>query len=43
MLSASDLRDPNWKVSYTYNYDNQQLSQTLNALAGTAATANKTG
>ncbi|OFA06690.1 DUF4214 domain-containing protein [Duganella sp. HH101] len=43
VLTVADARDANWKISYTYNYNNQQLSQTLNTLAGTTAVANSTG
>jgi YD repeat-containing protein len=32
VLSVTDARDPNWKIAYTYNYNNQQLSQTVNTL-----------
>ncbi|NRR29071.1 RHS repeat protein [Oxalobacteraceae bacterium] len=34
VLSMADARDPNWKISYTYNYRNEQIDQTANALAG---------
>lgn len=34
VLSVADARDPNWKISYQYNYNNQQITQTANALAG---------
>jgi YD repeat-containing protein len=37
IISVSDPRDPNWKVTYTYNYNNQLIDQTANALAGSAA------
>jgi len=37
VLSVSDARDPGFRITYTYGYDNQLLSQTQNALAGTAA------
>ncbi|OEZ52860.1 DUF4214 domain-containing protein [Duganella sp. HH105] len=40
--SISDARDPNWKIVYSYNYDNQQLSQTLNSLTPLSAPASKT-
>lgn len=34
VLTITDARNPNWKISYVYNYNNQQIDQTLNALAG---------
>ena len=44
ILSVADARDPNWKISYTYNHDNQQLTKTANALAGaTGVPASTTG
>ena len=44
MLSITEARDPNWKISYSYNYNNQQIDQTLNALTGdTKAAHNTTG
>ncbi|MES2350342.1 MAG: DUF4214 domain-containing protein, partial [Pseudomonadota bacterium] len=39
VLTVSDMRDPNWKITYTYNYNNQLISQTLNSLGGTPAKA----
>lgn len=39
VLTVSDARDPNWKISYQYNYDNQQISQTANALTGSNTVA----
>ncbi|OEZ63501.1 DUF4214 domain-containing protein [Duganella sp. HH105] len=42
VLSISDARDPNWKIAYSYNYNNQQLSQTLNSLTPLSAPASKT-
>ncbi|WP_256082237.1 hypothetical protein, partial [Massilia sp. YIM B04103] len=28
VLSITDVRDPTWRVVYTYNHNNQQLTQT---------------
>ncbi len=39
MVAVGDVRDPNWKMVYRYNHDNQLIDQTVNALAGTEATA----
>ncbi|WP_177307727.1 DUF4214 domain-containing protein, partial [Pseudoduganella namucuonensis] len=36
LLSVADARDPNWKIRYTYNYDNRLIEQTVNALDGAA-------
>ncbi len=35
VLSVADARDANWKISYSYNYNNQQIAQTANALSAT--------
>jgi YD repeat-containing protein len=42
VLTVSDVRDPNWKISYAYNYNNQLISQTLNTLAGSTAKTSAT-
>ncbi|MES2347232.1 MAG: DUF4214 domain-containing protein [Pseudomonadota bacterium] len=42
VLSVTDPRDPNWKISYSYNYDNQLISQTANALLASTAPTTKT-
>jgi YD repeat-containing protein len=34
VLNRIDARDPNWSVTYTYNHDNQVLTQTQFAKAG---------
>jgi YD repeat-containing protein len=35
VLSLTDLRNPNWKIIYQYNYNNQLIDQTFNALVDT--------
>lgn len=37
VLSMTDARDANWKVTYTYNYRNELIDQTANTLTGQAA------
>ncbi|WP_256081313.1 DUF4214 domain-containing protein [Massilia sp. YIM B04103] len=39
VLAVADARDQNFKISYTYNHDNQRLTQTVNALLRDANTA----
>ena len=34
ILEMADLRDPNWRITYQFNHDNQLTGQTQNALAG---------
>lgn len=35
-LTVADPRDANWKISYSYNHNNQLVSQSLNAVSGAA-------
>ncbi|MES2349853.1 MAG: hypothetical protein V4641_20005, partial [Pseudomonadota bacterium] len=37
VLSVTDARDPNWKISYQYNYNNQLIDQTAYALSSSGA------
>ncbi|CAN7717298.1 DUF4214 domain-containing protein [Duganella sp. LjRoot269] len=39
VLSVTDPRDQNYQVSYRYNYNNQLIDQTVNALAGSTNVA----
>ncbi|WP_256082115.1 DUF4214 domain-containing protein [Massilia sp. YIM B04103] len=34
VLAIADRRDPNWKINYSYNHNNQQLIKTANTLEG---------
>lgn len=43
VLTVADARDPNWKIFYRYNYDNQRIDATLNALTDTSAAHASTG
>lgn len=43
VLTVSDQRDANWKITYQYDYNNQQIDQTLNALSPAGAAHSATG
>ncbi|UTY59328.1 DUF6531 domain-containing protein [Massilia sp. erpn] len=43
VLSISDPRNPNWKTTYTYNYNNQQLTQSSGGLGGLPVAITRAG